>query len=171
MSFNTVQSFVIDNCNGPTIENGLNNVCLHPLSRTFTFMVRKLRQALFSCYQNYTSKIMRLVSKMHDLWHGIVLCSKKFQLFCLLSLIGINVRNIDTIAKFFKFFAYNKIHKLAYQWTTLKLLGQVKTNLVFWTLLCSGFLRSLFELDLMCVSLCLNFHKYNCFFSQCQDVN
>ena len=37
MSFNSVQSFVIENCNGPTIENGLNNVCLHPLSRTFTF--------------------------------------------------------------------------------------------------------------------------------------
>ena len=37
MSLNSVQSFVIDNCNGPTIENGLNNVCLHPLSRTFIF--------------------------------------------------------------------------------------------------------------------------------------
>ena len=37
MSLNGVQSFVIENCNGPTIENGLNNVCLHPLSRTFTF--------------------------------------------------------------------------------------------------------------------------------------
>ena len=37
MSFNSVQSFVIENCNGPTIENGLNNVCLHPLSRTFAF--------------------------------------------------------------------------------------------------------------------------------------
>ena len=36
-SCNSVQSFVIENCNGPTIENGLNNVCLHPLSRTFTF--------------------------------------------------------------------------------------------------------------------------------------
>ena len=37
MSLNSVQSFVIENCNGPTIENGLNDVCLHPLSRTFTF--------------------------------------------------------------------------------------------------------------------------------------
>ena len=37
MSLNSVQSFVIENCNMPTIENGLNNVCLHPLSRTFTF--------------------------------------------------------------------------------------------------------------------------------------
>ena len=37
MSLDSVQSFVIENCNGPTIENGLNNVCLHPLSRTFTF--------------------------------------------------------------------------------------------------------------------------------------
>ena len=36
MSLNSVQSFVIENCNGPTIENGLNNVCLHPLSHTFT---------------------------------------------------------------------------------------------------------------------------------------
>ena len=36
MSLNSVQSFVIENCNGPTIENGLNNVCLHPLSRTCT---------------------------------------------------------------------------------------------------------------------------------------
>ena len=37
MSLNSVQSFVIDNCNGPPIENGLNNVRLHPLSCTFTF--------------------------------------------------------------------------------------------------------------------------------------
>ena len=37
MSLNSVQSFVIENCNGPTIENGLNHVCIHPLSRTFTF--------------------------------------------------------------------------------------------------------------------------------------
>ena len=37
MSLNSVQSFVIENCNGPTIENGLNNVCWNPLSRTFTF--------------------------------------------------------------------------------------------------------------------------------------
>ena len=37
MSLNSVQSFVIENCNGPPIGNGLiNNVCLHPLSRTFT---------------------------------------------------------------------------------------------------------------------------------------
>ena len=36
MSVN-VQSFVIDNYNGPPIENGLNNVCLHPLSLAFTF--------------------------------------------------------------------------------------------------------------------------------------
>ena len=42
MSLNSVQSFVIENCNGPTIENGLNNVCLHPLSRTFTFTVFSL---------------------------------------------------------------------------------------------------------------------------------
>ena len=39
MSLNSVQSFVIENCNGPTNENGLNNVCLHPLSRTFTFIL------------------------------------------------------------------------------------------------------------------------------------
>ena len=39
MSFNSVQSFVINNCNGP-IENGLNIVCLHPLSRTFTFILK-----------------------------------------------------------------------------------------------------------------------------------
>ena len=41
MSLNSVQSFVIENCNGPTNENGLNNVCLHPLSRTFTFTFNK----------------------------------------------------------------------------------------------------------------------------------
>ena len=35
MSLNSVQSFVIENCNRPSIENGLNNVCLHPLPRTF----------------------------------------------------------------------------------------------------------------------------------------
>ena len=32
MSLNSVQSFVIENCNGPTIENGLNK-----MARTFTF--------------------------------------------------------------------------------------------------------------------------------------
>ena len=37
MSLNSVQSFVIKYCNGPTIANGLNNVCLHSLSHTFTF--------------------------------------------------------------------------------------------------------------------------------------
>ena len=42
----SVQSFVIENCNGPTIENGLNNVCLHPLSRTFTFFLPFIRE----CY-------------------------------------------------------------------------------------------------------------------------
>ena len=41
ISLNSVQSFVIENCNGPTIENGLNNVCLHPLSRTFTVSVHQ----------------------------------------------------------------------------------------------------------------------------------
>ena len=40
MSLNSVQSFVIENCNGPATENGLNNVCLHPLSRTFTFALK-----------------------------------------------------------------------------------------------------------------------------------
>ena len=49
MSLNSVQSFVIENCNGPTIENGLNNVCLHPLSRTFTFGEGK---RLFSVKKN-----------------------------------------------------------------------------------------------------------------------
>ena len=42
MSLNSVQSFVIENCNGPTTENGLNNVCLHPLSLTFTFNPRHM---------------------------------------------------------------------------------------------------------------------------------
>ena len=37
ISLNSVQSFVIENCNGLPIENGLDNVCLHLLSRTFTF--------------------------------------------------------------------------------------------------------------------------------------
>ena len=30
MSLKSVQSFVIENCNGPPIENGLNNVCVAP---------------------------------------------------------------------------------------------------------------------------------------------
>ena len=38
LSLNSVQSFVSDNCNGPPIENGLNNVCLHQLSHAFTFL-------------------------------------------------------------------------------------------------------------------------------------
>ena len=41
MSLKSVQSFVIDNCNGPPIENGLNNVCLNRLSHTFTFITVK----------------------------------------------------------------------------------------------------------------------------------
>ena len=49
MSLNSVQSFVIENCYGPTIENGLNNVCLHPLSRTFTFYYGK-RTRFFSSF-------------------------------------------------------------------------------------------------------------------------
>ena len=49
MSLNSVQSFVIENCNGPTIENGLNNVCLHPLSRTFIFTFLLLQCWLPSC--------------------------------------------------------------------------------------------------------------------------
>ena len=48
MSLNSVQSFVIDNCNGRPIENGLNNVCLHPLSRTFTFTPRVSSLAIMS---------------------------------------------------------------------------------------------------------------------------
>ena len=43
MSLNSVQSFVIDNCNGSPIENGLNNARLHPLSRTFTFFTQGLQ--------------------------------------------------------------------------------------------------------------------------------
>ena len=45
MFLNSVQSFVIENCNGPTFENGLNNVCLHPLSRTFTFNIELILKA------------------------------------------------------------------------------------------------------------------------------
>ena len=48
MSLNRVQSFVIDNCNGPPIENGLNNMCLQPLSRTFTFTPRVSSLAIMS---------------------------------------------------------------------------------------------------------------------------
>ena len=48
MSLNSVQSFVIENCNGPTIENGLNNVCLHPLSRTFYLLQRLHSHAPFT---------------------------------------------------------------------------------------------------------------------------
>ena len=58
MSLNSVQSFVIENCNGPTIENGLNNVCLHPLSRTFTFYTNQ-PITNSSCGRAYTSKFTR----------------------------------------------------------------------------------------------------------------
>ena len=51
MSINSVQSFVIENYNGPTIENGLNNVCLHPLSRTFTF-TSALTQRKYTIHKN-----------------------------------------------------------------------------------------------------------------------
>ena len=39
MSLNSVQSFVIDNCNGPSIKNDLNNMCLHPLSQLFLYVM------------------------------------------------------------------------------------------------------------------------------------
>ena len=41
MSLNSVQSFVTDNCNGPPIKNGLNNVCL----RTFTRLTSRVSGA------------------------------------------------------------------------------------------------------------------------------
>ena len=72
MSLNSVQSFVIENCNGPTFENGLNNVCLHPLSRTFTFTFyngTSLCKREASC-----SKLATIVSLLSD-----CLCSSHFQ--------------------------------------------------------------------------------------------
>ena len=58
MSLNSIQSFVIENCDGPTIENGLNNVCLHPLSRTFTFSnYCNIKSFVVLCYvQDHDSK-------------------------------------------------------------------------------------------------------------------
>ena len=50
MSLNSVQSFVI--------ENGLNNVCLHPLSRTFTYF----SQVVFFKFK-ICSKINQVVSR------------------------------------------------------------------------------------------------------------
>ena len=59
MSLNSVQSFMIENCNGPTIENGLNNVCSHPLSRTFTFFTKKITRKS-TCYRkNYSSNLLK----------------------------------------------------------------------------------------------------------------
>ena len=52
MSLNSVQSFVIENCNRPTIENGLNNVCLHPLSRTLYLFPRPSPQ--HTCHTSTT---------------------------------------------------------------------------------------------------------------------
>ena len=39
MFLNSDQSFVVHNCNGPPIENGLNNMCLHSLSRTHFYVM------------------------------------------------------------------------------------------------------------------------------------
>ena len=62
MSLNSVQSFMIDNYNGAPIENGLNNECLHSLSRTLAF-------TLFCCVEIKTtnekcdtSKILMIVT-------------------------------------------------------------------------------------------------------------
>ena len=61
MSLNSVQSFVIENCNGPTIENGLNNVCLHPLSRNFIFRkhekMKKMRVDRLRLQPNHYKKL------------------------------------------------------------------------------------------------------------------
>ena len=68
MSLNSVQSFVIENCNGPTIENGLNNVCLHPLSRTFTFYLYLYVKGLtffesFSSHVQSSERFRNLMSR------------------------------------------------------------------------------------------------------------
>ena len=39
MSSNSAQSFIIDICNGPPMENNLHNMCLHPLSRTHFYVM------------------------------------------------------------------------------------------------------------------------------------
>ena len=65
MSLNSVQSFVIENCNWPTIENGLNNVCLHPLSRTFTFT-----------FFTATAMMSSLTTMMYRTIFSVVNCSR-----------------------------------------------------------------------------------------------
>ena len=68
MSLNSVQSFVIENCNGPTIENGLNNVCLHPLSRTFTFTF--ISTVRIFCGQNVRAFGLSKCWNLEDIFHS-----------------------------------------------------------------------------------------------------
>ena len=74
-------SFVIENCNGPTIENGLNNVCLHPLSRTFTFYLYTNQPITNpSCGRTYSSKFTR--QQQHVQFYFLHLVQKNFG-FCM----------------------------------------------------------------------------------------
>ena len=93
MSHNSVQSFVIENCNKPTIENGLNNVCLHPLSHTFTFTVLET----FSLKKYSYLKVLGLglkISRVHkyfDFYHTYNTYNRNFRRNLLKSSVKVNV--------------------------------------------------------------------------------
>ena len=57
-SFISAQSFVIDICNGPPIESDLNNVCLHPLSRTFTLSTASKKLLFFENNESDNSYVI-----------------------------------------------------------------------------------------------------------------
>ena len=57
MSLNSVQPFVIENCNGSSIENGLNNVCLYPLSGPLPLQYVMLHRADYNDGEEFVSNI------------------------------------------------------------------------------------------------------------------
>ena len=110
MSLNSVQSFVIENCNGPTIENGLNNVCLHPLSRTFTCTFRPSKLfKLFICHlfilkQNQNLKAVESTAKRHQLVNiNIFKAQNRYDKRTVPTLVGKVWKNIIMFSRLKKF--------------------------------------------------------------------
>ena len=49
LSFNSVQSFMIDICNKPPVKNGLHNVCLAPAVPYLYILLRKIDLSKSEC--------------------------------------------------------------------------------------------------------------------------
>ena len=95
MSLNSVQSFVIENCNGPPIENGRNNVCLHLLSRAFTFFYLDLSFILSASLDKHAYPIKRKASKTEVFVFSYlqVLCYQATVHKCYIKIFSVGIHN------------------------------------------------------------------------------